>query len=225
MKILSVQSRKGGVGKTTLSLNLAIAAEKHGIRSVVLDLDPQASASSIGDIRKRALGDDATPEISAVPAARLQQVLNALKTTDCSLVVLDTPPHSNDIALASGKAADLALIPCRPSIVDALAIQSSLEVLQLSRTPALGVLSIVPPPPHIRPAEELKESMRSLDLEVCSAQVTQRIAFQHAFNTGLGVVEYEPGGKASAEITKLLNVVLQRLGIPLSHETKEALHG
>lgn len=74
MKVLSVVSQKGGVGKTTLATALAVQAGNAGRRTVVFDLDPQASATFWKDTRK-----DDLVAISAIPAVRLSHMLAAAR--------------------------------------------------------------------------------------------------------------------------------------------------
>src|SRR5687768_6750276 len=93
MKVLSLVSQKGGVGKTTLATALAVASYQDGKQVVLVDLDPQASASFWMDTRK----DDAFAVTSA-PASRLQHVLGAAKDAGADLAIVDTPPFAKDIA-------------------------------------------------------------------------------------------------------------------------------
>jgi chromosome partitioning protein len=102
--------KKGGSGKTTTAVSLAVQAEKAGLTTAVIDLDPQANATSWGDRRHAE-----TPVIISAQAARLTQVLNAAEQNGAEIVFIDTPPRASEIALAAVKAADLVLTPCRPA--------------------------------------------------------------------------------------------------------------
>lgn len=108
MYTLTLVAQKGGVGKTTLAINLAVAAEAAGWRAALVDLDPQASAAGWGDCRDRE-----SPAVVAVPAARLQGALGAARGHGAQLAVIDTAPHSEASALDAVRAADLALVPLR----------------------------------------------------------------------------------------------------------------
>src|ERR1700690_408678 len=114
MKTVAVISQKGGAGKTTLAVNLAVAAELSNVATVLIDLDPQASAKTWHDIRAR---KDA-PFVVSAQASRLEEVLEVSRTNGAEFVIIDTAPHSEAAALAAARAADLVLIPCRPSILD-----------------------------------------------------------------------------------------------------------
>src|SRR6516162_6805684 len=109
MKVLAILSQKGGAGKTTLALHLAVEAQRLGLTTAVIDLDPQASAASWGDGRQQE-----SPVVVSAQASRLNQVLSAAKEADARLAIIDTAPHSESAALAAAREADLILIPCRP---------------------------------------------------------------------------------------------------------------
>src|ERR1039458_10336800 len=111
LKTLAIISQKGGAGKTTLALNLAVAAESIGVPTVVIDLDPQASAKTWHDIRVR---KDA-PFVVSAQAIRLDEVIEVSRANGAELVMIDTAPHSESAALGAARAADLVLIPCRPA--------------------------------------------------------------------------------------------------------------
>jgi len=133
METISFISQKGGAGKTTLALNLAGAANIDGLQSVVVDLDPQASAKGWHDQRNEA------PVVISTHATRLAEVIDTVREHDADLCIIDTAPHSETVALAAAKAADLILIPCRPAVFDLRAISSSIDLTQIAGKPALVV--------------------------------------------------------------------------------------
>ncbi len=197
MKIVAVLSQKGGTGKTTLSLHLAVAAHRAGHVAVVIDLDPQASAAGWKDSRK-----DEAPIVISVPAARLPQALQAAADGGADLVVLDTAPHSGEVALAAAEVADLVLIPCRPGILDLRAIGATARVVKLAGKPAYVVLNTVPP----RASNVLADARAAVavhGLEVAPVALQQRAAYAHSLTAGQTAQEYEGGGKAAEEITAL----------------------
>jgi chromosome partitioning protein len=139
MKTIAVVSQKGGTGKTTLALHLAVAA---GDGAAVVDLDPQASATAWRDLRH-----SESPAVVSVQPARLTQALETAKGAGASFVVVDTAPHSEAGALAATRAADLILIPCRPALLDLRAISASVDVVQLAKKAesAAVVINACPP--------------------------------------------------------------------------------
>ncbi len=197
MKTVAILSQKGGTGKTTLSLHLAVAAQQAGHVAVVIDLDPQASAAGWKDSRQ-----NETPIVISVPAARLSQALQAATNGGADLVVLDTAPHSGEVALAAAEAADLVLIPCRPGILDLRAIGTTVRVVKLAGKPAYVVLNTVPP----RASNVLADARAAVavhGLNVAPVALQQRAAYAHSLTVGQTAQEYEREGKAAEEIAAL----------------------
>ncbi|HYX17889.1 MAG TPA: ParA family protein, partial [Nostoc sp.] len=101
MKTVAIVGSKGGVGKTSLSINLAVAAAIKNKETVLIDLDPQASASKWKDSREAE-----SPVVISCQASRLEKVLETAQDGGAELVVIDTAPHSESSALAAIRAAD-----------------------------------------------------------------------------------------------------------------------
>jgi len=204
MQTVAIISQKGGAGKTTLAVNLAAAAEKNGKSVLLLDLDPQASAAGWKDSRIAE-----TPVVVAAPASRLSQFLETGRKSGADFAIIDTAPHSENAALEAARAADLVLIPCRAGILDIRAIQSSLNICRLAGKQAFVVLNALPAQGSM--AEEAAAAIHQIGGQMIGAGIVQRIAFNHAMTAGQGVVEYEPAGKAAAEIEAILNNVTKAL--------------
>ena len=196
MKVLAVISQKGGAGKTTLAVNLAVAAESEDEPTVIIDLDPQASAKTWHDLR----GRDAPVVISA-QASRLSEMIEVARSNGAELVIIDTAPHSEGAALSAARAADLVLIPCRPAILDLKAIGTSGDLVALAKKEAVVVLNAVPHQGRL--AEEAEEAVRSYGLLIAPVKLTQRAAYVHSLTAGQAVLEFEPDGKAAQEIRDL----------------------
>lgn len=215
MLTLAVISQKGGAGKTTLAVNLAVAAERGRRRGVLVDLDPQATASAWHDRRKQR--DLATPPVVAAPAPRLPEILDTARDHGAHHAIIDTAPHSESASLAAARAADLVLIPCRPSIADLDAIATSADLASIARTPALAVLNAAPPRGSL--ATQAEAAIATYSLPIATTAVGHRVAFVHAMTAGLGVTEYEPGGKAAAEIQRLWRWLNNQLNATQLKET------
>ena len=204
MKTIAILSQKGGAGKTTIALNLAIAAEVKNIAAAVIDLDPQSSAAAWGDSREAV-----TPAVVSAQAARLEGIMNTCKENGAGMVVIDTAPHAEQSALAAARAADIVIIPCRPSIVDLRAISSTIDLARIAGTPAFIVLNQTPARGTL--AEEATQAMTNMNIDVAPVQIGQRVAYVHAFTEGQGVLEYEPKGKAAQEIKTLYRFILKNM--------------
>ena len=205
MKVLSVISQKGGVGKTTLATALAVQASQAGKKTVMFDLDPQASASFWKDTR----GDDDALAITAIPASRLTHVLSAVRDAHCDLVIIDTPPFSKDIAYEAAQQADFVLVPTRPAVLDVMAMTRTLDVVKQYGRPYGVVLNFCPPVG--REIEDTVDAIRQLGAEVCPVRVGSRIAYSRAQQTGRAAQEIEPDGKAAHEMQELYAYVCMNL--------------
>ena len=204
MKTIAVISQKGGAGKTTLVLNLAVAATRARKSTVVIDLDPQASAADWGDSREKE-----TPVVVSAQSSRLTPVLKAAEKEGAKLAIIDTAPHSESAALAATRAANLVLIPCRPAILDLRAISNTVDLIKLAKKKGYVVLNAVPPRGLL--AEEATEAVAEYDIEVLPMRIGQRAAFIHSLTAGQTAQEYEPTGKAAKEIKQLYKFVCKLL--------------
>jgi chromosome partitioning protein len=214
MHVIAILSQKGGTGKTTLSLHLAVAAERAGHVAAVIDLDPQASAAGWKDSRP---GE--TPVVVPIPASRLPQALDLARGAGAELVLLDTAPHSSEVALAAAEAADLVLIPCRAGILDLRAIGATARLAKIAGKPAHVILNSMPPR-ATNIIADAREAVAVHGLEVAPITIQQRAAYAHALTAGQTAQEYEPDGKAAEEMAQLyawLRSILPA-GVPKKHQ-------
>jgi chromosome partitioning protein len=137
-----------------------------------------------------------------IPSARLPQALQAAREGNADLVLIDTAPHSGDVALAAAEAANLVLIPCRAGILDLRAIGTTARAVKLAEKTAYVVLNAVPP----RASNILADARAAVSvhgLEVAPVALRQRAAYVHALTAGQTAQEYEPKGKADKEMAQL----------------------
>jgi chromosome partitioning protein len=156
--------------------------------------------------------------VSVVPA-RLAASLRDAERAGAALVIIDTPPHAESSALAAARAADLILIPCRLSAFDLRAIGATAELARIAGKPAFALLNAAPPGAH-RLIEEAQAAIAVHELPVCPATVLRRAAFVHAVTAGQAVSEFEPDGRAAAEIATLYRWLSGQLW-PRARETKQ----
>ena len=151
----------------------------------------------------------APPIVAAVHPPRLDRTLRTFRDRGVTLVVIDTAPHASADALAAAKLADLVLVPCRPSALDLAAIGASLEKATLAAVPAAIVLNAVPPRGSL--ATEAVDAVRGIGARVAPVVIGARIAHVHAFTLGRTSQEFEPRGKAAAEVEQLYRWALTEL--------------
>jgi chromosome partitioning protein len=219
MKVISVLGQKGGSGKTTLTLSLAVAAYKANQSVAVIDLDPQASACKWGDRRS---GD---PVIISVQPARLHTVLSKARENGADLVLIDTPARLEQSAIAAAEAADLILIPCRPTIKDTETIEATISLIRAARTKAKVAAVLNGVPPRGAQREQAEDAIRSMTIPVYPFALGNRVAFTHADVLGLSAQEYEPSGEGAREIKQIYKFTCELLNSKTAHQSKESKHG
>jgi chromosome partitioning protein len=212
MKTIALIAQKGGTGKTTLALALAVAAEQAGLDTLIIDLDPQATACNWSDRRAA----DSPLVIDAQPA-RMAQALEKARSGGIGLAVIDTPARSEQSALAAAKVADLIIIPCRPQIYDLETITHTRELIALAgNKPALVVLNAIPARGDRQ--DQARLAVENMQLPVCPVSLGQRAAFGDAGTLGQTALEYDPKGKAAEEIRQLYKYISRLLDKKENHE-------
>src|SRR4029453_1215543 len=206
MKTISIVSQKGGAGKTTLAIHLAVAASQAGMNTAVIDLDPQASSGKGGAWAQAEL-----PVVISAHASRLAQVLETVRAEGGELVLIDTAPHSDNAALEAARMADVVLIPCRPSILDLEAFANSLDIAKLAHKPATVMLNAIAPSGS--EADEAEEAITQLGGDACPIRLVNRVAYARAIVYGQSAQEFEPHGKAAREIESLHKFMYAHLHI------------
>jgi chromosome partitioning protein len=203
MRVITFVTQKGGSGKTTLCVNLAVAGEAATARCLVLDLDPQGTAEAWYHDREAA-----SPRLIRAAAGDLPRALTLAREQGFSHVLLDTPGRDEPAVAAAIRVADFCVIPCRPTAADMKATPATMATIRRLGKPAVFVLTQTPPRGYrIREAE-----LGLAVLGPCApVSVVARSAFQDAQAAGLGITEYEPGGKAAEEIRQLWAWLERRL--------------
>lgn len=202
MKTIAVISQKGGSGKTTLSLNLAIAASNAGEQVILIDLDPQQSASRWARLRK----DDA-PVIMSGHAPNLPSLIDKARSAGATLVIIDTAPKSESASLVAAKLADHILIPCKPSNLDLDAVADTVNIAKLAAKPASFVLNDCKPSSTL--TDMAQDALGDYGLPIAPARIGSRVAFIKSLTVGQGVVEFEPSSPSAKEIKKLYATTLR----------------
>lgn len=209
MKVLGMLSRKGGSGKTTLAIHLAVAAQARGRRVLLIDADPQGSATAWWKARAKA-----TPELEAVTSAQLNELLTTARKTGVDLAIIDTRPSVEADAAQVAALSDFVLIPTRPAILDLRAILATLDIVKGSSIRAALVLNACQAPRGAGDASatsDARNALRAFGVPVAPVTIIQRAALSHALVGGMTASETEPDGKAAKEIASLWRYVEKEL--------------
>jgi chromosome partitioning protein len=209
MRKLAVVSRKGGTGKTTLAVNLAMAAHCTGRSVVLADIDGQRS--SLEWARARSIPG---PEAVQTSAGGLFQLMLMKEKKGADLMILDTPGSFEDGVLQSINLSDMCLLVTRPNFLDIASLLTTAEAVRRLGKPALVVLNQAPPRRNGLEAPVVNravEALRFTGLPIASVGLRARAAYQASMQRGLAVFEWEPSGPAAEEARRLWADVEARL--------------
>jgi chromosome partitioning protein len=198
--VIAFISQKGGTGKTTTALTLAVAAQQDGKSVLILDLDPQANMTGWHQSRT-----DKSPLVQPTHPAALKSLLAHAGKERVDWVILDTAAGTDTSAAAAVDVADLVLIACRPSRFDLEAIANSVRLCRVRQTVPHVVLTQIDVQGSMQ--NEARAQLAGLGIAVLPGGLGSRAAFRHSTLSGRSVTEYEPHGKAAKEAEGLYKTV------------------
>ena len=206
MFVVSLLSQKGGTGKSTLAIQLAVAAMLDGHTVIIIDLDPQGSAVMWGQIR-----GDAPPIVVSTTKTELPRLLKTAEQNGVTLAILDTPPKVEPEGEAhhAARASDLAIIPCRPNVFDVKAIGATVKLAQLAGVSTRIVFNQVPA--NSSQIFKARRAVEVYNIPRAPCMIGNRIKFSHAALDGQSIQEFDPKEKGASEINALYKYTLREL--------------
>ena len=226
--IIAVVNQKGGVGKTTLSLNLAaVFAQQKGARPLVVDADPQESALRWADVREAPSLFDVIRISTKTLHRDLREIVRKGGYTH---VLIDAPPRVDEISRSALVVADLVVIPIQPSPQDIWAAEHIVglynEVLAIKEDLKCAfVINRVKARTAI--ARGAVDAITAFELPILGSQISDRVVFAECMARGLTVIEAEPRGNAAQEITALAKEITRFGGTYVEaskHPRKKVAH-
>ena len=203
--IIGVLNQKGGVGKTTISVNLAHALALMGHRVLLVDADPQGSALAWSSVR----AEEPLFPVVGMPKPTLHKDLPAI-AADYVHVIIDGAPRVNELARAAIIASDFILIPVQPSPYDVWASDEIVKLIREARIfkPSLdAAFTINRKIVNTAIGRDVESALAAYDLPILNAALCQRVAFAESAAQGRTVFEVDPAGIAATEVRKLATMV------------------
>ena len=210
MKTITVLSRKGGSGKTTLAVNLALMAFLQGHKVLLADIDPQRSASDA--LRAR---DEPGPALAEITAGKLFLTKSNAMREGYDYLFIDTPAAPEADVAQAVNIADFCLVAGRPSFLDLAPIVRTAEAVRRLGKSGLVVLNQAHTnKPEVAPVAfpEIMEALRFCGLPLAPHGLRSREAFQKAMSQGRCVSELEPGSPSARDLERLWTHVEASVG-------------
>jgi len=200
--VITVASTKGGVGKSTIAVNLAVEAARDGKRVLLVDSDIQGSSIGFRAAREK---DDI--KAMSIITSTLHRDLGDFKNFDC--IIVDVGGRDTGVFRSALLAADIVIVPVLPSQYDIWAAADNVENIRLARVvkeiKSFFLFNQVIQGTKIsgEATAALEEIIGDDGIKLMESQLVSRVAYKNSISKGLGVSEYEPNGKAAAEMHTL----------------------
>jgi chromosome partitioning protein len=201
-QVITVAQQKGGSGKTTLAVNLAVALSRDGHSVALMDTDPQGSAGRWFMTRLEDT-DDPGVEFSTASAWGVSYEVKKLSGSH-DFVIIDTPPKADSDLRPALRAADLVLVPVASSHVDLWAVEAVLDLAERAGKPAMIVLTRARP--GTRLSRDVAETAGQMDAALADAMVANRVVYAETLGQGRAAIE-APKGPAHAELAALVSEI------------------
>ena len=208
-KVITIAQQKGGTGKTTLSVHLALAFIKyHNLKVAIIDTDPQGSLGKWFMIRteKKVSNEGLTFKTASLWGAQYEA--KTLKT-DHDIVIIDTPPKIESDARPSIEAADLVLIPMAASHVDFWATGAIVDIAKQANKKIL--IQINRSNQRSKLIDKTNDFIKSLDLLSTNTIIGNRQIYTSSMGVGKTAVEKQKKGNAVDEIKSLSEQILSEI--------------
>ena len=205
--IIGLVNQKGGVGKTTVAINLASGLALRSYTVLLVDCDPQG----------RVIQWHSSQPQNILEVERLAQTFSRAefrkRTSKYDYVFIDAPPAISDITVSVLAASDLVIITVGPSALDLWSSRRILSLLPNNRSkyrPGKACALICRKIPGTRVAREAREAVEVCGLDILPVEISQRIAYVEAMTAGLSVMQYEPKSAAANEINELCDFIVNQ---------------
>ena len=206
-KIISFSNQKGGSGKTTLAVNLAVLWSNSGYKVAIIDADAQNSLTYWHNARKKYYGiEDAGIDIYPYSTHTIIEDVKKIKRK-YNFIVIDSPPSITYDTIQILRSVDRVFVPVQPSPVDLLATIPFLNLSSQERKKSTIILNRVLPRANLTEAMILR--LRYAGAKIARSRISSKVIFAETYSVGRGVIDISVTSDASKEIIKLGNEILR----------------
>ena len=194
--VISFLNQKGGVGKTTLAVNVTAALARSWDKVLLIDADKQSSASTWASLRGNS-------DFKVISLARENMARDAMETAeDHTYTVIDGPPHAESVARSCIVASDLVLIPIEPSGLSTWA--SDLTVRQVQQAQEFKTLNcgfvISRKIGNTIIGREIRTMAAAIGIPILTTEIAQRVAYAESLTMGKTIFEWAPGSQLPSRL-------------------------
>ena len=207
MKTLAFLSHKGGTGKSSLSIHLAVAAQSTGLEVLLVDLDHYSgTVAEWASVRTGNQPLAVTAQFSDIKA--LHQQAN---DEDFDLLILDCPPYLNAETQQISDLADMTLLPVSPRFTEISTLPRDLGLVQKPFFVVLNSCTTGIAGEASFKTEQVRKVLEENRIPVSPVHITRLEAFTDALSYGQGVTEYQQTGQAAKQVSALLGWLTQNI--------------
>lgn len=209
---IAVLNPKGGVGKTTITLNLARAFQQAGARVLIIDSDPQGSARDWSQASQSHRHSNDMPIVVGVDRPLLEKSIAQLRDA-FDIILIDGAAKLQDMTASALRAADVVLIPVQPTALDIWATSDLVELVKARQVVTEGkpkaAFVVSRQVIGTRLAGEADMALGRFGLPIFTGRTTQRVIYAECIANGSTVLDLEPNGPATLEVHQILQELQQ----------------